>query len=61
VPLGKNADYYFIQAAKKSVRGDLTVAIDLLKRGLLITPDHYKCRFNLGVLMFKFGLIFEAY
>jgi hypothetical protein len=59
-PMGKNADYYFIEAAKKSLRGDLTFAVDLLKRGLIGSPKHYNCRFNHGVLMFKFGLIVEA-
>lgn len=52
-----NADFYFREAAKKSLMGDLTYAVDLLKRGLLMKPDHYQCRFNHGVLMFKFGLI----
>ena len=40
--------------------GDLTNAIELLKRGLLIKPNHFLCRFNHGVLMFKMGLIKEA-
>lgn len=55
-----NSDYYFIEAGKKSMRGDLPKAIELLKRGLQNTPDHYLCKFNHGVLMFKFGLIVEA-
>ena len=33
-PKGKNSDFYFIEAAKKSLRNELTQAIDLLKRGL---------------------------
>ena len=57
---GKTPDYYFIEAAKKSLSGDLTHAIELLKRGLLIKPNHFLCRFNHGVLMFKMGLIKEA-
>jgi tetratricopeptide (TPR) repeat protein len=55
-----NSDFYFLEAAKKSLRGELCQAIDLLKRGLIMTPDHYECRFNHGVLMLKFGLIKEA-
>ena len=59
-PQGKTPDYYFIEAAKKSLSGDLTNAIELLKRGLLQKPKHFLCRFNHGVLMFKMGLIKEA-
>ena len=33
---GKTPDYYFIEAAKKSLSGDLLSAIELLKRGLMI-------------------------
>lgn len=55
-----NADHYFIEAGKKAMRGELTSAIDFLKRGLAISPNHYLCRFNHGVLLFKFGLIVEA-
>lgn len=55
-----NPDYYFIEAGKKAMRGELTSAIDLLKRGLVLNPDHYLCRFNHGVVMFKLGLISEA-
>ena len=54
------ADFYFKEAAKKSLAGDLTSGIELLKRGLLLKPNHFLCRFNHGVLMFKFGLIMEA-
>jgi tetratricopeptide (TPR) repeat protein len=57
---GKTADYYFKEAAKKSVAGELTYGIELLKKGLLINPNHMQCRFNHGVLMFKFGLVREA-
>ena len=57
---GKTPDYYFREAAKKSLSGDLTSAIELLKRGLIINPNHFICRFNHGVLMFKFGLIGQA-
>lgn len=57
---GMNADHYFIEAGKKAMRGELTSAIDLLKRGLVLAPKHYLCRFNHGVVMFKFGLIAEA-
>ena len=32
----------------------------MLKRGLLINPNHFICRFNHGVLMFKFGFIQNA-
>ena len=57
---GKTPDYYFLEAAKKSLSGDLTSAVEMLKRGLYINPNHFLCRFNHGVLMFKFGLIREA-
>lgn len=57
---GKTADYYFKEAAKKSVAGELTYGIELLKKGLLINPNHLQCRFNHGVILFKFGLIKEA-
>jgi len=57
---GKTPDYYFVEAAKKSLSGDLTSAVESLKRGLIINPKHFICRFNHGVLMFKFGLIREA-
>lgn len=57
---GKTPDYYFREAAKDSLSGDLTKAIERLKRGLMINPDHFLCRFNHGVLMFKQGLILEA-
>ena len=57
---GKTPDFYFIEAAKKSLSGDLTSAVESLKRGLMINPKHFICRFNHGVLMFKFGLIREA-
>jgi tetratricopeptide (TPR) repeat protein len=57
---GMNSDYYFKEAAKKSLAGDLTHGIELLKKGLLLKPNHFLCRFNHGVLMFKFGLIREA-
>lgn len=57
---GKTPDYYFIVAAKKALSGNLTGAIEQLKRGLLINPNHFICRFNHGVLMFKMGLIREA-
>jgi hypothetical protein len=33
---GMNADYYFKEAGKKSMRGELPQAIDLLKRGLIL-------------------------
>ena len=57
---GKNSDYYFIEGAKLSLKGDLTNAIEQLKKGLELKPNHLLCRFNHGVLMFKFGLIQEA-
>lgn len=57
---GKGADYYFVQAGKLGLRNEITKAIDTLKRGLQIKPDHLLCRFNHGVLMFKMGLIIEA-
>jgi hypothetical protein len=31
---GKNADFYFVEAGKKSMRGELPSAFDLLRRGL---------------------------
>lgn len=57
---GKNADFYFIEAGKLSLKGDLTKAIDMLKRGLQLKPNHYLCRFNHGAVLFKLGLILEA-
>ena len=57
---GKTPDYYFLEAAKKALGGDLTAAIEQLKRALILNPNHFICRFNHGVLMFKFGLIQEA-
>lgn len=57
---GKNSDFYFVEAAKISLKGDLTLAIEMLKKGLEIKPNHLLCRFNHGVLMFKLGLISEA-
>ncbi len=55
-----NPDFYFVEAGKKALGGDLTSALDYLKRGLAINPTHYFCAFNHGVLLFKFGLIAEA-
>jgi len=57
---GKTPEFYFLEAAKKSLSGNLLSAIELLKRGLMINPNHGLCRFNHGVLMFKFGLIRNA-
>ena len=57
---GKNADFYFVEAGKKSMRGELPQAFDLLRRGLQLSPNHFLCRFSHGVLQFKFGLIMEA-
>ena len=37
-PKGMNADYYFLRASKKATAGQLTSAIELLKRGLLVQP-----------------------
>lgn len=44
-------------AAKLSLSNELTKAIELLNKGLAINPNHFPCRFNHGVLMFKLGLI----
>jgi hypothetical protein len=55
-----NADYYFKEAAKKCISGDLPQAVLLVKKGLTLTPDHYNCRFTQGVIMFKLGLVCEA-
>jgi tetratricopeptide (TPR) repeat protein len=55
-----NPDYYFVEAGKKAMRGELTSAIDMLKRGLSLQPNHFFCRFNHGVVLFKLGLIVEA-
>lgn len=49
-----------MEAGKLSLKGDLPKAIELLKRGLELKPNHYLCRFNHGVLLFKLGLIIEA-
>ena len=57
---GKNADFYFVEAGKLSVKGDLPKALELLKRGLELKPTHFLCRFNHGVLLFKLGLIIES-
>jgi tetratricopeptide (TPR) repeat protein len=57
---GKNADFYFTEAAKISLRGDLTQALEMLKKGLELKPEHFLCRFNHGVILFKLGLINEA-
>ena len=57
---GINSDFYFIEAAKKAGRGELTSAIEMLIRGLNLDPNHFLCRFNHGVVLFKFGLICEA-
>lgn len=57
---GMNADHFFIQAGKRATGGELTSAIDSLKRGLALVPNHYLCRFNHGVVLFKFGLVTEA-
>lgn len=55
-----NPDFYFVEAGKKALGGDLTSALDYLNKGLAINPTHYFCAFNHGVLLFKFGLITEA-
>ena len=55
-----NPDFFFVEGGKKALSGDLTSALDYLKRGLAINPTHYFCAFNHGVLLFKFGLITEA-
>lgn len=57
---GKNADFYFIEAGKLGLKNDLTKALEFLKRGLELKPEHYLCRFNHGVVLFKLGLIVEA-
>lgn len=59
-PKGHNSDYFFKMAGKKCLRGEFPHAMYLLKRGLVQNPDHYLCRFNHGVVQFKFGLIAEA-
>lgn len=56
----KDADFYFVEAYKKAQIGDFTMAIELLKKGLEIKPNHLLCKFNLAVLKFKLGLIQEA-
>lgn len=60
ITIGRNADFYFIEAGKLGMKGDLPKAIEFLKRGLEIKPNHYLCRFNHGVVLFKLGLIIEA-
>ena len=57
---GMTADWYFKEASKLALSGDLANGIESLKKGLLLKPNHFLCRFNHGVLMFKFGLIKEA-
>jgi tetratricopeptide (TPR) repeat protein len=56
----RNADFYFVEAGKLAMNNDLTKALEYLKRGLELKPDHYLCRFNHGVLLFKLGLLIEA-
>lgn len=55
-----NSDYYFKEASKKCLREEMPKAIDLVKRGLALNPQHYLCRFLQGVMMFKLGLVCEA-
>ena len=57
---GRTPDYYFVEAGKKAMCGELTLAINLLKRGLALQPTHYLCRFSLAILLFKHGLLVEA-
>jgi hypothetical protein len=35
---GKNSDFYFVEAAKMSLKGNLTSAIQMLKKGLELKP-----------------------
>ena len=58
--IGKNSDFYFIEACKLSLKNDLPSALEMLTRGLDLKPTHFLCRFNHGVLMFKLGLLQEA-
>ena len=58
--IGKNAEFYFIEGSKLGLKGDLPKALEFLARGLELKPQHYLCRFNHGVLLFKLGLILEA-
>ena len=58
--IGKNADFYFIEGSKLGLKGDLPKALEFLKRGLEIKPNHYLCRFNHAMILFKLGLILEA-
>lgn len=57
---GKNSDFYFVEAAKISLKGNLPLAIQMLKKGLDLKPTHFLCRFNHGVVQFKLGLINNA-
>lgn len=54
---GKNSDFYFVEAAKVSLKGQFCEAIYILMKGLELKPTHFLCRFNHGVLLFKLGLI----
>ena len=53
----KDADFYFVESYKKAESGDLTNAIELLKKGLDLKPNHLLCKFNFAVIKFKVGLI----
>ena len=58
--IGKNSDYYFIEACKLGLKSELPSAIEMIKKGLALKPTHFLCRFNHGVLQFKLGLVQEA-
>jgi tetratricopeptide (TPR) repeat protein len=60
ITIGKNSDFYFIEGSKLGLKGDLPKALEFLKRGLEIKPNHYLCRFNHGVILFKLGFIIES-
>ena len=57
---GKNSQYYFIKAARLSLRNEFPLAIEALNKGLAKDTTNLLCRFNHGAICFKLGLIIEA-
>jgi tetratricopeptide (TPR) repeat protein len=57
---GKNPKYYFLVAARFSLRNEYALAIEYLNKGLALDSTNLLCRFNHGAIAFKLGLIIEA-
>ena len=60
-PVGKNADYFFLKGFKYADSEEYAHAMSSYLKGLDIKSDHLLCRYNLGVILFKFGLYDEAW